>query len=269
MPTGSLTDYAESLGIKWLLGQATLLSVMPNYVGLLTTVPGDGGGVAGELNGTYLSGATRPALAFDTVGAGQSFIVNSADTTLGSCIADAPAAVVAIAGYDSATFGAGNMLWYCPVAPQILKAGDPNVVPKGAVVIRGGGNWTLAGAKWMLELLCGKTTLASAMTPFMGLYNQVPTDNTGANGVEVSATGYARKAITGLFSTPTVGQAVNTTQVNFTPTPWTTDANDVTGCGIWTALAGTLYMYATTASKRYVAGDPVVYAVGSIVLQGD
>jgi 3D (Asp-Asp-Asp) domain-containing protein len=269
MPTGSLTDYAESRIIKWLLGQATQASVLTNYIGLLTAVPGDGGGVTGELNGTYLSGATRPAIAFDPVASGATYIVNSADLTLGSCIADAPAPVVAIAGYDSATFGAGNMLWYCPVAPQILKNGDPNVIPKGAIVVRAGGNWTIAGAKWMLELLCGRTTLASAMTPYMGLFNRTPTDNTGSDGVEVSATGYSRKPISGLFSTPTAGQAVNTSPINFTSTPWTTDAGDVTGCGIWTALAGTLYMYATTASKRYVAGDPVVYPVGSVVLQGD
>lgn len=265
---GSLTDYAESLVLKWLLGQATLASALTNYVSLFTAVPTDAGGYTGELNATYLSGATRPAIAFDAAANGR--IVNSADTALGSCIADAPSAVVAIAGFDSATYGAGNMLWYCPVQPHILKAGDPNSIPKGAIVISAGGNWTVAGANWFLSLLCGKSTLPSALTPYLGLFTRVPTDNTGSNGVEVSATGYARKPLSGLFSTPTVGQAVNTSAVDFTTgSPWTTDAGDVTGCGIWSALAGTLYMYAAVASKRYVAGDPVIYPAGSIVLAGD
>lgn len=267
MPTGSLTDYGESLVIKLLLGQATLPSVMPTYVGFLTTVPSDAGGYMGELNGTYLAGAARLVLDFSPSSGGR--MANASLTAMPSCIADAPAAVVGIAGYDSATWGAGNMIWYIPCEPHILKAGDTQKIDAGSIVLKAPGNWTIAGGNWMLDLIGGNTTLVSASTPYMGLYNQVPTDNVGTNGVEVTATGYARKALAGLFSTPTVGQAVDTTLVNFTPTAWTTDALDICGCGIWSALAGTLYMYATTPSKRYVAGDPVVYPVGAIVFQGD
>ena len=267
MPQGSITDYAESLAIKLALGQATLASVLTTYVGFVTTVPSDAGGYTGELNGTYLSGAGRIALDFSPA-AGKR-MANASSTVLNTVITDAPAAVVGTAGYDSATWGAGNMIWFIPCEPHILKAGDTQKIDAGSIVIKAAGTWTIAGGNWMLDLLGGNTTQASAMTPYMGLWNQLPTDDIGTNGVEVTATNYARKPLAGLFSTPTVGQAVNTTLVNFTSTAWTTDAGDITGVGIWTALAGTLYLYASTPSKRYVAGDPVVYPVGAMVFQGD
>lgn len=274
---GELTDYAEALFLKLLLRGLTQASAITPYIGLLTTPPTDAAGSGVEVPSSGY-GYSRVAIGSTIFGADAANrqISNTALVTLPAATADYPAAVVSIACWDAAS--GGNMLWYCnDMEPHLVKQGDPQSIPIGAITIRANNsNLATSGANWLLNILTGRFYVAagSAVAPVLALYKVLPlAADTG--GTEVSATGYARKACGSAVFTadPTVGQIQNGAAVDFTTAaPWTTDAGDVIGAAIRasTKVASTdtatdkLMLFVTTPAKNYKAGDPCIFGIGSL-----
>jgi hypothetical protein len=126
----------------------------------------------------------------------------------------------------------------------------------------------------VLNLFLRNTSYVPPAALYVGLYSTAPIDNTGAGGVEISGTGYARQTIT--FSAPTVtsgnagAQASNAGTATFGPNTGA-DWPTAVAFGIFDAAAAghLLYSGALSANKTVQAGDSAAFTAGALTVTED
>lgn len=127
--SGSFTDFAEDLVLKWLLTTGTATRPTQWHLGLFTTATGETGG------GTEVSGNayTRKAVTFAVSGTSPTKAANSAtvefDTATGSW-----GTITHVGLFDAAS--GGNMLVHAELTtPRTIASGDILRVPVGDLEI--------------------------------------------------------------------------------------------------------------------------------------
>jgi hypothetical protein len=262
--SGSLTDYGENWALNIISGRASQAVALTPYIGILTVPPTDAGGGT-EVPATGYSRKACGSAVFGSAAANAA-IANTVAVDFGSFSTDA-GSVVAVAIWDASS--GGNMLAYSVIPVQLVKSGDPVLFPVGSIVLKLGGNLSVYGANLLLNLLTGRSTLSSALTTYLALYNVLP-DASDAGGTEVSATGYARKALGATVFTSGASNGQLLSKVDVTVGPMTTAAGNITGAAIRDALTtGNLLLFCSVPVRSYAANDPCVYPAGSIALSGD
>ena len=123
--SGSFTDHAEDLVLKWLLTTGTATRPTQWFVGLFTAAPGETGGGT-EVNG---NGYARQAVTFTVSGTSPTVAANSGeiefDTATGSW-----GTITHVAVFDAATNG--NMITYAELdGAMTIREGDVFRIPTG------------------------------------------------------------------------------------------------------------------------------------------
>lgn len=123
--SGSFTDHAEDLVLKWLLTTGTAARPTEWYVGLFTAAPGETGGGT-EVNGNAYA---RKTATFTVSGTNPTEATNSGaiefDTASGAW-----GTITHVAVFDAAT--GGNMIAYAPLAvAKTIGEGDVFRIPAG------------------------------------------------------------------------------------------------------------------------------------------
>jgi len=174
---------------------------------------------------------------------------------------------------DSATLGAGNMLFYAPWAnPVIINNGDPAIViPVGAITVQIAGTTLAMISSFLMKKLVDKS-LAKAdwasPSVFHGLLASNPTV-AGTISSEVGVGGYARQPLTaamGAFDSSS-GIATNATAVAY-PDP-TADYPDVNYSFVSDAISGGNLLFSNqlpSALQIRNGGAPALFDTGSINL---
>ena len=135
------TQYLRDKLLNWMKGTAFGTAPTTVYLALFTSAPNDAGSITGEVSATG-TGYTRQAITFGsvTVTAGSyDSISNSAAITFpatGSATANW-GTIVDVGILDSATVGAGNLLYFGLLsASQVVNTGNVVTFPIGALVIQ-------------------------------------------------------------------------------------------------------------------------------------
>ena len=131
---GSKSDYLENKLLDHVLRNTTYTQPATVYSALFTVIPSDS--TAGTEVTQASSGYTRIATTFVTAGAttaGRS--VNSGAVNFTTVAGGATLTIVGWALMDTATFGAGNNLYWATVATTDLGVGDQATFPAGNIVI--------------------------------------------------------------------------------------------------------------------------------------
>jgi hypothetical protein len=126
----------------------------------------------------------------------------------------------------------------------------------------------------LLKLLTGQATAIFTTTPYtphLALFTVAPTD--AAGGTEAAGGGYARLPVTGLFATPTPGEAHNSAQVALAAfTGIVSGGAAFVAFGLFTALTGGTLVISgplTDPTKTGAGGDQIVFAPGDLILTAD
>lgn len=119
-----LTNYAETALTNHILGKAAYTMPTTVYLALFTADPTDSGTLTAEVPASR--GYARQAITSTmSTSSGGSTSQNSADINFGPCVTTSWGTVTHIGIVDSATIGAGNLLFYGPVtASKAVAVGD-------------------------------------------------------------------------------------------------------------------------------------------------
>ena len=133
------------------------------------------------------------------------------------------------------------------------------------------GELSTVGAGIALDAASGRAT-QTARTMYLALLTGVPADaTTPATMTELSATGYARVAVT--FSAPSGDPASTSNSGTLTFGPFSTDPANVPYCALVSSSSGTtgdLTMFWTlTAAKDAAIGESIQFAAASLVMTLD
>lgn len=131
---GSKTDFLENEMLDHVLRGEEYTAPSAVYSALFTVIPSDSTGGTEVTQAS--SGYTRVASTFVTAGAtsaGRS--VNSGAVNFATVAGGATITIVAWGLIDTATFGAGNLLYWATVTNTALNVGDQATFPAGSLVI--------------------------------------------------------------------------------------------------------------------------------------
>lgn len=126
----------------------------------------------------------------------------------------------------------------------------------------------------VLKAVTGQATsilTTTPITPYLALYTVAPTDS--SNGTEATGGGYARKNVSGLFSTPSSGSVANNVDVSFTT--FTGPVSSLAPIVAWAMLdasSGGNMLYYTTLdnqTKTYDVDDTARFLSGTITITLD
>ena len=132
-----ISDYLENELLDHLFRDRAFSAPATICVGLLTAAPDDAdtGATVTEASWTnYARGELAPSVSNWEGSGGETTATDSAGTsgktqnkaviTFGTTPGSGPTVVTHIAGFDSCTIGAGNMLWYADITDKTVNSGD-------------------------------------------------------------------------------------------------------------------------------------------------
>lgn len=225
----SLTAYLQKkLGDHALaIASYTMPSV---HLGIFSNSPGENGSLSGEISGgSYARVAltAKMGAADGTTGISQN---TSAATFPVPTAAWGTAAFLGI--LDSATLGAGNVLWYTQMTnPRVVNNGDAALVfDIGSLSVSIAGLQSIMITSYLMKKLVdhalGKSSFTMPTAVYHGLLNSNPTI-AGTMSSEINVGGYARQPLAGVIGAidATTGIAVNASDLSY-PQP-TADYPDV------------------------------------------
>jgi hypothetical protein len=173
----TLSAYTANLLVDWATGNANMPAAPSVY---LAPFYGDPSASGRELTGTVVTARTHlTGMALSTGGARSSanslaLVFSAAALTAGTC--------TYLAAYDAAS--AGNLLWYKPILPANILAGNVLQILAGALVIQSGADLSGYAGDYFVNWLTGSASFPATTPRYLALYNGDPA---GA-GVEDTST---------------------------------------------------------------------------------
>lgn len=133
------------------------------------------------------------------------------------------------------------------------------------------GEASTVGANLALDAMTGRATV-TARTTYLALLTAAPTDATTlATMAELTATGYARQAVT--WTVPSGDPSVTSNSGAITFGPVSTDPLNVTHAALVSAASGTvgdfIYFWTLNVARDGISGDSFQVANGALVMQLD
>lgn len=134
------------------------------------------------------------------------------------------------------------------------------------------GEISTVGANYALDIVTGRNAGPGARTTYLALLTAAGTDSTTpATMTELSATGYARQAVT--WSAPSGDPASTSNSGTVTFGPFSTDPANVPYCGLVSSSSGTtgdfLMYWTLTAAKDAAIGESIQFAAAALVMTLD
>lgn len=264
--TANLTRYGRKAMLDHVCGRVAYPFPANVYLGLFTADPTETGALVNEV---AVGGYARLEIS-DLMGSADlaaRTIVNSADMLFAPV--DAPVASITHFGVlDSATLGAGNMIWRgAPPTPRALGNGERLKIKTGqfsAALTLGIARYA---AKAWLDHVFGRAPYAMP-TPRLALFSAEPTE-AGSLAAELSGGAYARPAIASLMADTVLvsGQIANAADIQF-PDP-SADWLPVVGCAIMdqeTPGGGNMSLFTPFLAARmiYAGGEPFLIRSGEL-----
>lgn len=133
------------------------------------------------------------------------------------------------------------------------------------------GELSTTGANIALDAATGRAT-QTARTTYLALLTAAPTDaSTPATMTELSATGYARQAVT--WSAPSGDPSSTSNSGTVTFGPFSTDPANVTHCALVSSSSGTtgdlVMWWSLTAAKDAAIGESIQFAAAALAMTLD
>lgn len=242
------------------------------HLGLFTASPGENGSLVSEISGgSYARRAlTASMAAADTV---TGIATNTSAITFA-----APTAAWGLNLYggilDSATLGAGNVLFYAPWAnPNVINNGDPAVViPAGSITVNIAGTTLAMISSYLMKKLVDKSLAKADWAMPAGVYHGLLASDPTVAGTltsEVGVGAYTRQALTAAMSTfdALTGIATNANAIAY-PTP-TADYPSVNYSFVADAAAAGNVLFSNQLPSPLAirnARAPALFPAGSISL---
>jgi hypothetical protein len=133
--SGSKSDYLENAVLNHFTGKSSTTSPTNVYVALLTVVPTDASTGATITETTY-GGYTRITMNAAAWNSAASGSISNSGTLTGAAVASGNPTIVALAILDSATIGAGNVLYWMTCPSTVLSTTQtPPTFAAGSIVI--------------------------------------------------------------------------------------------------------------------------------------
>jgi len=274
---GSLSNFGENALMNHIFG-AAYSHVATVYLALATGDPGETGTGASMSEVANANNYTRKAITFSAAGSRK---ISQTGAVTFNQASGAWGTVSHWAIVDSGTYGAGNMLAYGAMTPNIVPvSGNTPSVASGQAYVEisasSGEGFTTQLCNWLLDLMFRNTDYAQPAT-YVALLDSAGADadtTLTTAGKEIAGTGYARvlvnKAAAGSPEWEDVsgGACDNQHAVTF-PT---------VGAGNWSAVVGMALVDAATLDTGNVlaydndqvvdqtplAGDTVTFAIGAL-----
>lgn len=190
------------------------------YLGLFTSSPTEAGSILSEISGGSYA---RQAL---TASMSAADAVTGISTNTSPITFPVPTGVWGLNLYggilDSATLGAGNVLFYAPWAnPQVINSGDPAVViPIGAITVGIAGTIAAMISSYLMKKLTDKSLAKADWSMPAGVYHGLMASDPTVAGTlssEVGVGGYTRQALTAAMSAfdATTGVSSNSDAISY------------------------------------------------------
>lgn len=201
----ALSAYTSNLLVNWATGNANMPAAPTVY---LAPFYGDPSASGLELTSTV----TAARLHLTSMGLSSGGARTSANTALLTFTSSALAAGACnyLAAYDAAA--AGNLLWYKPILPVNIAAGNAVQIGIGALTLQTGADLSGYAGDYFINWLTGAASFPATIPRYAALFNGDPA---GA-GVEVTATlAGARPSIS--IATASASNAANAAALNLGP----------------------------------------------------
>lgn len=133
---GSMSDYMENKVIDHCMGKTSFTMPATVAIALCTTCPTDASTGATIVEANYTTYARKTLTpASDLNAAASGSMTNALDITFAACTSGS-STILGIATCDSATIGAGNMLYWSDVTSKLIDVSNtPPVIKAGSLTI--------------------------------------------------------------------------------------------------------------------------------------